>query len=265
MEMILDTGFASVRKRSYFERSRTCSRVAALRGVERPGYDRAADRLLYRVLHGEARNGELVNQLLSQFLGGYPLTALRKLLHAEDGEVVAAGAFIASELGSSGRALFDDVVALLTHPNVSVRFSAVDYLTSNIRVDDQDALGFALALIDDQNPGVRFAVVRLLAVAPSAVLQAVKNNTSPMSPDGIRRKGLALLVDAVEARDGAAISSALNDLDARLRRFAVAAAARLAPYDRGPLVQALESLDADVKKFAKWRVEVPGVRRRHLH
>lgn len=87
---------------------------------------RHGEELVSRLLRGEAGSGDLENRLLAEFQTGYPLHKLRLLLRAPDEKVVAAAIWIASELGSDTRPLFDDVVSLMEHPSKQVRFFALD-------------------------------------------------------------------------------------------------------------------------------------------
>lgn len=226
--------------------------------------DRPGDRLLHRVLHGEAGDGELVNDLLSEFQNSYPIIELRQLLQANDSEVVGAGAWLASELGTDGRIVFKEMVALLRHPDTKVRYFAIDFLITNVRADDHQAVHATLDLISDEDRTVREAVLRFLSAVPLSVLRTARQVALTMNADRARLKGLGLLVDSVEADDSGAISSALHDPDAEVRLYAVAAAARMSSSDRRPLIDALESQDESVKRFAARVERGSHVKRRGL-
>src|SRR5690242_6936095 len=98
------------------------------------------DELLSRLLRGEVGGGELENRLLGQLQKGYPVNKLRLLLKAKDDKIVAAGIWLASELGADARALLDDIVELLRHPSIQVRFFALDCLVACARPEDEQAI-----------------------------------------------------------------------------------------------------------------------------
>ena len=208
------------------------------------------DELLSRLLRGEVGGGELENRLLAELHEGYPVSKLRLLLKVKDEKVIAAGMWLASELGEAARPLFEDIVGLIHHPSLQVRFFALDCLVSCVRPEDKQAISLGFDLIDDPEPGVRWKALVFLATASDAVLRAARQIMSSDEPAGARAKGLELLLGSVASRDSVAITSALASSDAVLRRYAAAAAARMVNRDSGPLRQAMESTDPTIKQFA---------------
>src|SRR3569833_380708 len=106
-----------------------------------PGYAREApDELLSRILRGEVGTGAVENALLAQFQRGYPISKLRILLQAKDDRPAAAGMWIASELGGSVRPLFRDIVNLMHHPAIKVRFYSLDCVLVCAGLEDDEAI-----------------------------------------------------------------------------------------------------------------------------
>lgn len=221
-----------------------------------------AEVLIRRILEGGPGDGQLANHLLSKFFQGYPVIELQRLLRAPDNTVVEVGVWLASELGSKGRPLFDDVVLLLDHPSIRVRYFAIDFMMTNICARDARAIRGVLDLMSDPAQAVRTEVMKFLAVIPDDVALAAKQVTSPGTSLEAEARGLDLVVDAVAARDTAAIGRGLADQDDALRRYAGAAAARLRNYDRRPLELALRSEDPDVNTFAT-EIAMIGAGRTH--
>jgi hypothetical protein len=208
-----------------------------------------ADILVRKIIEGGPGEGRLANDLLAKFFEGYPVTELRRLFRASEKAVVEVGVWLASELGAKGRPLIDDIVALLDHPSIRVRYFAVDFMMTNVRAGDTDAIRKVVDLIDDPARAVRTEVMKFLAVIADDVALAAQQ-IARQSGREVEARGLDLIVDAVAARNTAAIRRGLADQNDALRRYAGAAAARLRNYDRRPLEFALRSDDPDLNTFA---------------
>lgn len=221
-----------------------------------------AESLVGRILSGETGDGRLLNDLVSAFYEGFPLRELRKLFTSTNEHVVAAGMWVASELGSRGRPLLNDVVALLTHPNANVRYYAVDFVMNTVEAGDRDAITSVIGLVSDSDSGVRQMVMKFLLAVPEDIIKAaIDQEVGRLASPG-RNLGLRLIVESIGHRDADAILAALASNDPIVRRYAVAAAGRLRPYDRRPLEQALRSDDDDVSTFAS-RLSTRGLRNVH--
>jgi hypothetical protein len=104
--------------------------------------------------HGFREKGD-GNELLNQFLRGYPLDKLRLLLNHQHEEVVATGIWIASELGHEAAAFVNDAVAALQHPNNRIRYFALDVIALGTR-DQKDAEFFQIVKrLEDSDVAVR--------------------------------------------------------------------------------------------------------------
>lgn len=209
------------------------------------------DELLSTLLRGVADDGEIANELLAEFHKGYPVSKLRLMLKASDEKTVATGVWIASELGVGARPLFGDVAELIHHPSSHVRFFALDYLISCARPEDEQAINSALDLVEDSDAGVRWKALVFLATLPDDVVRAAKRAAMNHSPTGSRAIGLELLFSSIASPEPGAITARLADSDPVLRRYAAAAAARIAHRDPIPLRQAMGSEDATIRQFAE--------------
>lgn len=114
--------------------------------------------------HGFREKGD-GNELLNQFLRGYPLDKLRLLLHHQHEEVVATGIWIASELGHEAAAFVNDAVAALQHPNNRIRYFALDVIALGTR-GQKDAEFFQIVKrLEDSDVAVRQRALELLSSA----------------------------------------------------------------------------------------------------
>jgi len=217
------------------------------------------DELLSRLLRGEAGGGELENRLLAELHAGYPATKLRLLLRADHEQIIASGVWLAAELGVGARPLLDDVVGLIHHPFLKVRFFALDYLVACTGPADGRAIGLGLDLIEDPEPSVRWCALVFLATLSDAQLRAGLLATAGDERAMAHKQGLQLLLGAAASPDTAAITSHLASTDSMLHKYAAAAAARIVRRDPRPLMQAIDSVDPTIKQFAMDMAERAGI------
>jgi len=219
------------------------------------------DELTLALLRGAKGSDDIANELLAEFHQGYPINNLRRLLTASDGKIVAAGIWIASELGAGARPLFDDIAELIRHPSAHVRFFALDCLLSCARPGDEQVVDSALDLVEDVDPGVRWKALVLLATLPEALLRAVKQVAMIHAPTGVRVKGIELLLASIASQEVGPLTEYLTDADSDsvLRGYAAAAAVRVAHRDPTPLRQAMRSADTTIKQFAEDMAERSGI------
>jgi hypothetical protein len=205
--------------------------------------------LLSRLLRGQASDGDLTNLLLGELRQGYPVTKIRLLLNADDGATVAAGMWIASELGVNARPLFDDVVRRIDDVSPRVRFFALDCLLSCAGPQDADAVRLGLELVDDDEPSVRWKALVFLTTAAEQVLRAALNSPNSGKRTEVSQRGLRLLLKSQESRDTSELMAILLSNSAPLLGYAAAAAARMAQRDVGPLRRAMTSSDPTIRRF----------------
>lgn len=209
-----------------------------MRGVD---IDRA-DELADKVSRGVA-DGREVNELLSQFFSGYPLDKLRPLLHSQSKRTAEDATWLASELGSLGASLLDEVPRLLGHPLRGVRFDALDVVLVNATADHGALLADAVLLISDPDRAVRWQALQFLARATDEQLAA--------SVSCQREEGTAALTAWLLGPPPPEEIIARLKAPGRLTRsFAAVATARTYHLDPMPLQRAAEATDREVSTFA---------------
>lgn len=210
------------------------------------------DQIVQWLLHSQPNDREeLEGRLFRELHAGYPVTQIRALLSSTNEEAVVAGVWLASELAEDARPIFEAVAALLRHRNRAVRHYALEVVAACARPSDQQAIATALDLVEDPDPAVQDSAMEFIVSAPEGLFRAARDARVRSGRDDSTTRGLQLVVDSVAARDSAAIIAAVGDSDPTLRRYAAAAAVRIAPYDRLPLRHAVESRDQTIKTFAE--------------
>jgi hypothetical protein len=205
------------------------------------------DELLARLLRGEAGSGLVENSLLRELQAGYPVSKVRLLLKSVDNEVVAAGIWIASELGGAARPLLSEIAGLIQHPMPKVRFFSLDCLATCGRAEDGETVAHGLDLLGDAEPSVRWKAMVFLATAPEILLRAVRGSLTA-DEQTARRRGLEVLLNPRAL--SAELVTDLASRDPIARAYAAAAAVRLAPQDPRYLKQAIQSTDPTIARFA---------------
>lgn len=212
---------------------------------------RASGLLRRLMMHPDSTAADLLsNDLLREFHRGYPIDNLRSLLHSAEPEIVIIGAWIASELGEKGSPLLADVLPLLHHAARKVRFSAIDCVLVWAGKSDGPALASALELIDDPEPTIRWKAMDFLFRASPEQLEASLSHLLRTAASSHHIRGIEWLLSS-KSEDPAAIVRVLQSQDPLLRKYAVAAAARLSGRNREPLLYAASVDDPDVKEFAE--------------
>jgi hypothetical protein len=215
-----------------------------------------ADQLLEEILAGA--NDSSANELLTEFLGGYPIARLRLLLQSDEESALRAGAWIASELGENIAPLVDEVSRVLSHSSRYVRFFLVDALLGGATSEHGQAIARAVLLIRDPDRAVRWKVLNFLARASEEKLAAAL----PFLGDCLIAESLTWLLEVDDApRDRNEILARLGDSDPVVRMFAAAAAARLGQVEHHPLEHAAGSTDPEVSSFAEEQLEAIRNRR----
>jgi hypothetical protein len=214
-------------------------------------------------------NGQAASHLLQEFGDGYPLDRLHLLLESESEEAVAAGAFIAAELGVGGAPLLTEAARLLerTFATVSrrrwVQSDVVDVIVVNATPEHGALIARAVRLIEDVDEAARWTALNFLVNASKDQLGAAL----PYLANTSIARYLAWLLDSEDTpgRDQDILAK-LGDADPLTRRFAAAAAARLSQHDVVLLQRAADSSDVDVRSFAEHKLgvirRVQEVRRR---
>lgn len=192
-------------------------------------------------------------ELVNEFLRGFPLEELRRLLHSDSTRIVQSGTWIAAEMGSEALPLLDEVPALLVHPDRQVRYFALDIVLTSASAEHETLVAQAVSLIEDPDQAVKSRATWFLAYAQTSVLAA----------------SIPFLVGPVQAavewltRDPSADEVVRTlDSEADLSRLAaVAAATRQSDSAPSLLKLAAESGDSLVSRFARHQLERQSLRR----
>jgi hypothetical protein len=198
-------------------------------------------------------DGVLVNNLLDEFHRGYPLEAIQPLLSSQNEKVLAAGVFIASELGQKATPILGEVAQFLLHPNQWVRSDVIGCVLVCATGKDAGLISKVVSMLNDPDGLTRWRVMDFLSKAPAEKLQAAITHfeqTDASSPHVSLLRWL--LSDHAHHVDE--VASLLQSENPLARKYAAAAAARIALAGDRSLLLASRSQDDDVKGFAKNRL-----------
>jgi len=195
-------------------------------------------------------DGTTAHELLTEYLRGSPIETLRILLSSPDDRLVGEGMWIASELlPELGRPLLSDVRGLLGHRSKNVRFWAIDCVHDWTGPANGDVLASTVALVDDTERAVRWKALTFLALASGEQLLAAAAQFGATNPDSPYLEELMWLLER-EGTASALIIGRLRENDALRRKFAAAAAFRLAKSDCEALHYAASVDDPEIAQFA---------------
>jgi hypothetical protein len=216
-----------------------------------------ADQLLEDIAMGRSRRdlGKRANDLLREFQSGFPVYKLVALLHSDDDDVAGVGMFIASELGSMAKPIFDDVVSLLKHPSSIIRFDAIGVVLVCAGSDEAPAIGAVFQMLDDDEPNVRWHVLDFASRASVEQLRAALEYFEGTNPTSSHVQGLRWLLSSGGRDPNEAVALVRGD-DSTLRKYGAIAAARMADSEQGPIRAASLSHDVDVQHFAGTTLEL---------
>lgn len=222
-----------------------------MRGYKSFNKDRA-DKLLDSLLLDPTSPlaGVWMNDLLGEFHRGYPLENLRLLLLNRNSDAAAVGAWIASELGSMGESLLDDVSRLIVHPNATVRFSVIDCVLLWADASKGKALAAVASLITDSDAGVRWKAMDFLSRAAPDQLSAALLQVQLHDPYSSTAKGLKLLL-CQNGEAGELAIAALRSNDSVFRKYGAILARRSVGFNNAALSYAASVNDPDIRRFVR--------------
>lgn len=192
---------------------------------------------------------ELANELLTEYYGGSDLSSLRRLLHSEDSRLVASGTWVAGELGEIGKPLLTEAQHLLGHPSKRVRFWAIECVQEWAGPSNGREIASTLALLDDAEEAVRWKAMVFLALASREQLRAAVDRLTAAEPKSPYLYELTWML-APEGADPDQLTGAILGPSTRRRKFAAAAAVRIAKTDPEPLRRAASADDPEISQFA---------------
>jgi hypothetical protein len=213
--------------------------------------DRATD-LIKRVLANPDRPdaGQLANDLLSEYYNGSDISTLRDLLHSADDRVVALGIWIAAELAEVAKPLLPDVERLLRHPLKDVRFWSIECIQEWAGPSNGHEIASTVALVDDAEEAVRWKAMEFLALASREQLQAGVDRLTAADPESPYLDEFRWMLAPAGANPDQ-ITDAIERPSSLRRKFAAAAAFRIAKTDPEPLRLAASADDREIAQFAE--------------
>ncbi|KQZ14527.1 hypothetical protein ASD44_10925 [Mesorhizobium sp. Root554] len=168
-------------------------------------------------------DGELSNDLLSEFKRGFPIESLRPLLTSSNVHTQGSAAFIATFFWHELQPMLREIAALLESSETRIRFDAIEAIQQCTTGKDGEVLGRVLLCLDDDWHGVRWKTVGFISLAASWQLElAVKHAAilCPKSAFAVIRNQFRLDMDRKTIR------SLIQNDDPILRRFGAGMAVR---------------------------------------
>jgi hypothetical protein len=209
--------------------------------------DRATG-LIEQILANPSDLGGVANELLSEYYRGSDVSSLRKLLHSGDDKIVDCGTWIAGELAEVGKPLLPELKRLLGHPSKGVRFWAIECVQEWAGPTNGYELASAVGLVDDAEQGVRWKAMSFVSMISREQLQAALAQLEADNPESPFADELRWILGP-NGSDSTQIAAGLRGSDPRHRKFAAAAAFRMAKSDSRPLRDATASDDPEIAQF----------------
>jgi hypothetical protein len=110
--------------------------------------------LLGRIRNG-TNTGNDLQQAIAHFYSAPDVSSLGELLDTGDENVVATAVYILAEIGKSGFPLREKAKTLLTHPDVQIRYWAMNSVVSCFGRETAKSLITAAGLLSDVDEFVR--------------------------------------------------------------------------------------------------------------
>jgi hypothetical protein len=170
------------------------------------------------------------------------------LLHPNE-KIVKAAVFIASELGRKASPLVEEIVSLLRHSAMVVRYNAIDSLLTCTKDTDVEAIGAVVSLLCDTEGPVRRKAMDFLARASEAQIRAALQFVEKKKRSSVHSVGLRGLIGDAKWDANQAVSYMTGE-DSVLKKYAAVAAARMDSQNPDPLVFGSTNHDEDVRCFA---------------
>ena len=197
-------------------------------------------------------DGGRAYQLLEAFFAGLPIETLRPLLASNNQLVQRAGAFVASELGSQGRDLVDDVIPLLQSPDRHVQHYAMEVLAVCCEGHHAGKFAHVVRMLESGDRGIRLEAMELMSKADPSQIEAAEHLFKAADQnDQVHRNGLRTLIGSEGGADVASAKEMIDSDDPLVRRYGAIAAKRLARL-RPELMRLLSVADdPDLRDFSK--------------
>lgn len=217
------------------------------------------DEMIERLLDPSSDTGDgvLVNDLLGEFWGGYPIENLRRLLVPDN---IGDAAFLVSELGQKVRPLVREVAELLGHDSARIRFDAISALSQCTTWEDGWAIAKIIRALGDPHDGVRWMACKALRYMESSQLHAGLEYLHSHEPNSVFAsfKNSFLAIERRPKKASGPLERLLHNDDPIARRFGAAMAVRPRLFIDPAFVALAASLeDAEVAKLIGDAREAP--------
>lgn len=190
-------------------------------------------------------------QLLQEYFRGLELDTLRPLLQHEDEAVRRAAVFIASELGSAGEPVMDEVADLVSDPDPRIRWDALESLMACSNSTRNEYIWLVPKALEDANDSIRRLAMRLLCNASNSQLEMALKRFDRIAPTPrVHEQGLSALLRDNGKLGCGEIDELLDSGDSTLSMYGAVAARRLSELYPSILERATKHSNPDVARFA---------------
>ena len=165
-------------------------------------------------------------ELIGAFYRGYPVKNLSRLLCSNFRPAVAAGAYIANEIGSMLQPCVDELTALLDDESAQIRSDVIHALGRCANVKHEEALGRLLLTLNDPDPFVHRAAILSIARSRDDTRLAYGARAAAKLAPGTVFEEIAQVFRSSEKIDTETLVWLIEHHDPIARRFAVGVACR---------------------------------------
>ncbi|WP_282611188.1 HEAT repeat domain-containing protein [Pelagibius sp. Alg239-R121] len=165
-------------------------------------------------------------ELIGAFYRGYPVKNLSKLLCSNYKPAVAAGAYIANQIGNMLQPCIDELTVLLNDESVQIRSDVIFGLGACANVRHEEALGRLLLALGDPDPFVHRAAILSIARNRDDTRLAYGARAAAKLAPGTVFEEIAEVFRSSERVDTETLKQLIRHQNPIARRFAVGVACR---------------------------------------
>jgi hypothetical protein len=191
----------------------------------------------------------LANDLLKEFLRGYPIKNLIALLRNEHIKIIRNAIWIASELPEASGVLLQDAARLAKHSDRRIRYFSLDVIMLATSKEHQEVFSEIVKCLDDPDSVISERAAWLISRATDNQLIAAKKVLDRREPRSPFATGIDELL-GVLSRGPARAEAMLKSQSALDRRLGLVAAGRYRNEFPSLLALAADSEDTWVREVA---------------
>ncbi len=165
-------------------------------------------------------------KLIGAFRRGYPVKNLSRLLCSSNKRAVAAGAYIANQIGYMLRPCITELTALLDSESAQIRSDVIHGLGACATVKHTETLGKLILALDDPDPFVHRAAILSIARSRDDTRLAYGVRAAAELAPGTVFEDLAQVFRSSERVDTETLVWLIEHQNPIARRFAVGVACR---------------------------------------